>query len=68
MGKWEEEVSVTLTKSEWLEVLLALWDRHSVIESQTDISEETKRHWQDEIEVIQKSIRLVTSDTVRNAI
>ena len=68
MGKWEEEVSVTLTKSEWLEVLLALWDRHSVIESHTDISEEVKRHWQDEIGVIQKSIRLVTSDTVRNAL
>lgn len=68
MGKWEEEVSVTLTKSEWLEVLLALWDRHSVIESHTDISGEVKRHWQDEIEVIQKSIRLVTTDMIRNAI
>jgi hypothetical protein len=68
MRKWEEEVSVTLTKSEWLEVLLALWDRRSVIESHTDISEEVKRHWQDEIEVIQKSIRLVTADMIRNAL
>ena len=68
MEKWEEEVSVTLTKSQWLEVLLGLWDRHSMIESQTDITEEVKEHWFSEVEEIQKKIRLLTTDTIRNAI
>lgn len=68
MEEWEEEVSVTLTKSQWLEVLLGLWDRHHMVESQTDITEEVKQHWFKEIEGIQKEIRLLTNDAYRNRI
>lgn len=68
MEKWEEQVSVTLTKSQWLEVLLGLWDRHHMVESQTDITEEVKQHWFSEIEEIQKEIRILTTDIIRNTI
>jgi hypothetical protein len=61
MNKWEQEVSITLTKSDWLELVLGLWDRRKMIEG-ADTTEEVKDYWDKEVGDIQRKIRLAIAD------
>ena len=61
MDKWEQEVSITLTKSDWLEVVLGLWDKRKMIE-ESDTTEEVKKYWDNQVRDIQRKIRLAIAD------